>query len=179
MFLLCLKTDKKNKRIQPYLHFTSEYNCSLLLLVSFCLSSHLKSYFSLLSFYPLQQETTLCSCKDGSSSSLTISIEVSSSLAKAMLVTTCFISAISISSLYILLFFKSFSFHATVGHYVPQLAELMIQYNQKHHLFNLRGIAVSFKTPSHPPLIISITIWFFLYFPVCFVDWQSGSGVFN
>ncbi|KAF3505981.1 hypothetical protein F2Q69_00008183 [Brassica cretica] len=28
------------------------------------------------------------------------------------------------------------------GHYVPQLAELMIQYNQKHHLFNLRGIAI-------------------------------------
>ncbi|KAJ4916741.1 Serine carboxypeptidase-like 45 [Raphanus sativus] len=28
------------------------------------------------------------------------------------------------------------------GHYVPQLAELMIQYNKKHHLFNLRGIAI-------------------------------------
>lgn len=137
---------------------------TLLLLVSFCLSSHLKSSFSLLSFYPLQQETTLCSCKDGSSSSLTISIEVSSSLAKVMLVTTCFISAISISSLYILLFFKSFSFHENVGHYVPQLAELMIQYNQKHHLFNLRGIAVSFKTPFHPPLIISITMCFFFLF---------------
>uniref|UniRef100_A0A1J3DAP7 Carboxypeptidase n=1 Tax=Noccaea caerulescens TaxID=107243 RepID=A0A1J3DAP7_NOCCA len=28
------------------------------------------------------------------------------------------------------------------GHYVPQLAELMIQYNKEHHLFNLRGIAI-------------------------------------
>ncbi|CAN8291077.1 unnamed protein product [Cochlearia groenlandica] len=28
------------------------------------------------------------------------------------------------------------------GHYVPQLAELMIKYNKKHHLFNLRGIAI-------------------------------------
>ncbi|KAH0893646.1 hypothetical protein HID58_056075 [Brassica napus] len=28
------------------------------------------------------------------------------------------------------------------GHYVPQLADLMIQYNKKHHLFNLRGIAI-------------------------------------
>ncbi|CAE5958695.1 unnamed protein product [Arabidopsis arenosa] len=28
------------------------------------------------------------------------------------------------------------------GHYVPQLAQLMIQYNKKHHLFNLRGIAI-------------------------------------
>lgn len=31
-----------------------------------------------------------------------------------------------------------------LGHYVPQLAQLMIQYNKKHHLFNLKGIAVSF-----------------------------------
>ncbi|CAN7009967.1 hypothetical protein Bca4012_029647 [Brassica carinata] len=28
------------------------------------------------------------------------------------------------------------------GHYVPQLAQLMIQYNKKHHLFNLKGIAL-------------------------------------
>ncbi|XP_010549305.1 PREDICTED: serine carboxypeptidase-like 45 isoform X2 [Tarenaya hassleriana] len=28
------------------------------------------------------------------------------------------------------------------GHYVPQLAQLMIQYNKKHKLFNLRGIAL-------------------------------------
>ncbi|WZZ16440.1 hypothetical protein YC2023_109529 [Brassica napus] len=37
---------------------------------------------------------------------------------------------------------KLCGFHENVGHYVPQLAELMIQYNQKHHLFNLRGIAI-------------------------------------
>ncbi|KAG7638359.1 putative carboxypeptidase D [Arabidopsis thaliana] len=28
------------------------------------------------------------------------------------------------------------------GHYVPQLAQLMIQYNKKHNLFNLKGIAI-------------------------------------
>ncbi|OMP08498.1 Peptidase S10, serine carboxypeptidase [Corchorus olitorius] len=28
------------------------------------------------------------------------------------------------------------------GHYIPQLAELMIQYNKKHKLFNLKGIAL-------------------------------------
>ncbi|OMO88793.1 Peptidase S10, serine carboxypeptidase [Corchorus capsularis] len=28
------------------------------------------------------------------------------------------------------------------GHYVPQLAELMLQYNKKHKLFNLKGIAL-------------------------------------
>ena len=42
------------------------------------------------------------------------------------------------------------------GHYVPQLAELMLQFNKKENLFNLKGIAVSiflkfqsfyFKTP--------------------------------
>lgn len=29
------------------------------------------------------------------------------------------------------------------GHYIPQLAELMIQFNKKEKLFNLKGIAVS------------------------------------
>lgn len=28
------------------------------------------------------------------------------------------------------------------GHYVPQLAQLMTQFNRKHKLFNLKGIAV-------------------------------------
>lgn len=33
------------------------------------------------------------------------------------------------------------------GHYVPQLAELMLQFNKKEKLFNLKGIAVS-NTPT-------------------------------
>lgn len=31
----------------------------------------------------------------------------------------------------------------SLGHYVPQLAELMLQFNKKEKLFNLKGIAVS------------------------------------
>lgn len=31
------------------------------------------------------------------------------------------------------------------GHYIPQLAELMLQFNNKEMLFNLKGIAVSLK----------------------------------
>ena len=31
----------------------------------------------------------------------------------------------------------------SIGHYVPQLAKLMIQFNKKEKLFNLKGIAVS------------------------------------
>ena len=33
-----------------------------------------------------------------------------------------------------------------LGHYVPQLAELMLQFNKKEKLFNLKGIAVSYST---------------------------------
>lgn len=29
------------------------------------------------------------------------------------------------------------------GHYIPQLAKLMIEFNQKEKLFNLKGVAVS------------------------------------
>lgn len=29
------------------------------------------------------------------------------------------------------------------GHYIPQLAELMVQFNKNKKLFNLKGIAVS------------------------------------
>ena len=36
-----------------------------------------------------------------------------------------------------------FSPYLYPGHYVPQLAELMIQFNKKEKLFNLKGIAVS------------------------------------
>lgn len=44
-------------------------------------------------------------------------------------------------------FFK-LKYHAFLGvfmtgHYIPQLAELMVQFNKKHKLFNLKGIAVS------------------------------------
>lgn len=31
------------------------------------------------------------------------------------------------------------------GHYIPQLAELMLRFNKKEMLFNLKGIAVSLK----------------------------------
>lgn len=31
------------------------------------------------------------------------------------------------------------------GHYIPQLAELMLQFNRKEMLFNLKGIAVSIE----------------------------------
>lgn len=33
------------------------------------------------------------------------------------------------------------------GHYIPQLAELILQFNNKEKLFNLKGIAVSIFPP--------------------------------
>ncbi|KAE9454836.1 hypothetical protein C3L33_13303, partial [Rhododendron williamsianum] len=36
------------------------------------------------------------------------------------------------------------------GHYIPQLAELMIQFNKKEKLFNLKGIAVSSPLQKYP-----------------------------
>lgn len=32
------------------------------------------------------------------------------------------------------------------GHYVPQLAQLMVDFNKKEKVFNLKGIAVSSRT---------------------------------
>jgi hypothetical protein len=32
------------------------------------------------------------------------------------------------------------------GHYIPQLAEAMVEFNKKDRIFNLRGVAVSHLT---------------------------------
>lgn len=43
------------------------------------------------------------------------------------------------------LLLHTFLYQKTSGHYVPQLAKLMIEINEKEKLFNLKGIAVSNK----------------------------------
>ena len=69
----------------------------LSLYVLFTSQTYFLSFCLFFFLYSLQQETTLCSWKDGSSSSLTISTEVSSSLVKAMLVITLFLFLTSLN----------------------------------------------------------------------------------
>lgn len=44
-----------------------------------------------------------------------------------------------------LMVFNPSNFIIIPGHYVPQLAQLMTQFNKKEKLFNLKGIAVSIR----------------------------------
>lgn len=50
--------------------------------------------------------------------------------------------------IYLFLNFE-YCFFLISGHYVPQLAQLMTQFNKKEKLFNLRGIAVNISNLSH------------------------------
>lgn len=36
------------------------------------------------------------------------------------------------------------AYNLSLGHYIPQLAEIMLLFNKKENLFNLKGIAVSY-----------------------------------
>lgn len=56
-------------------------------------------------------------------------------LLQLQLVTRC--------SFYLFLFPVDDTVYIKTGHYIPQLAQLMLEFNKKDHLFNLKGIAVS------------------------------------
>ena len=76
-----------------------------------------------------------------------------------------------------------FLFIILLGHYIPQLAELMLQYNKKHKLFNLQGIAVSIVchtiwTSNCKQFSFPKSVWWLgCFFFWLFHQWQLGNPV--